>query len=140
MKIPILTITVILMSLVIHGESRLPYANLLKVAGVKKPVEVDGKLYFRAYLKPKDSTLDIHAVRIHLERKGEIIETLFLTVRMITDHSLSKDHPWEILLPLGKEYEDTELVNNLEPGSIHLALSAGIKGNIFSGKTEINND
>jgi hypothetical protein len=140
MKTLTLIIAVVLMSVIAHGESRLPYAKILKVAVIKKSVEIDGKLYFRAYLKANNSTLDINTVRIHLERNGAVIKTLPPKIRTITDNSLSKDHPWEILLPLGKEYEDTELVNNLEPGSLHMALSANINGNIFSGKTEINND
>jgi hypothetical protein len=141
MKIYISIIAVSLIAILAHGEGRTPYAPILKSAIVKKVIEIDGDTFFRAYLKPKEPNIEINAVVIHLERNGEILETLTPQVRTINEDSLSKGHPWEILLPFGNQYGgDTELVHNQESGSIDFKLSFNISGNIFTGEKNINND
>lgn len=123
---------IILASLVIpmvYAESRMPYAPIVKAAAAGlEAIEVNGESYFSAHLRPTDLDLDINTVVIRLERNGKVLATLSPKARSFTEDSLSKDYPWEVLLPFGKQYDDnTELTHNLEPGALDLKLSFDVK-------------
>jgi len=122
------------------AESKMPYDPILKASVIKKRIEVAGEFYVRAYLKPKNPNTNIKTVQLRIERNGTILKTMTPNLRTITEESLSKEYPWEILLPVGKKYSSgTELVHNLESGDLDITLSFNIEGKGLKVK-KINND
>ena len=135
----IITIATALLSTLVHAESKTSYDPILKASVIKKHIEIDDEIYIRGYFKPTNFETKINDVNITVQRDGEILEIIKLNERTITEESLSKEYPWEALLPIGEKYKGTEFVHNLEPGNIKFTLSANIKGKGLKVK-EIQND
>ena len=114
----------LLFSLTAEAESRVSYKRILRLGKNKKQIKMDEEVYVRAYLKPKNPDVKIDEVSIWIEQDGQILKALTPTIRTLTKGSASKDHPWEVLLPVGDKYrKKTSLHHNLKKGALSLTLN-----------------
>ena len=110
--------------LTLQAESRVSYKRILRLGENKKRIKMDEEVYVRAYLKPKNPEVKIDEVSIWIEQDGQILKALTPTIRTLTKGSASKDHPWEVLLPVGDKYrKKTSLHHNLKKGALNLTLN-----------------
>lgn len=119
----------LLYSAEVLAEGRTPYAPVIKAAMLKPRIERDGEQYVRFLMKSNSDDIAIGSVVITIERDGKVLKTIKPTLRDLPDDASPDEYPWEILLPVGKEYlHETEMVHNQEPGALSLQIAYTIKG------------
>lgn len=128
MKLPlILALALAGIPMSAFAQAKLPYETILKASTIRKPVTVDGKEMLRIWVKAADEKTTREEVVFRLMRGDSVLSVIRPELADYTglkDDSLSRQYPWQILVPYGTEFLDCALEHNQPKGSISLGFTA----------------